>query len=166
MSFYPYGCHVDYNNLKKKRVSYFRLRRRVFPALHNKENMILLSFRRCTFIFPNRPKKVHKISPSSSVFNLNLKPFSFDAVVSGKVLHLQVCVCVCERERERKKGNKKRRTCLLFDSPLLKSLFSCGALIAVSTFFVSHLSFSMHVFCMHVLEGERKRDVGKRDTRF
>ena len=24
----------------------------------------------------------------------------------------------------------------------------------------------MHVFCMYVLEGERERDVGKRDTRF
>ena len=134
------------------------------PRYTTKKTLFLYLSVAVPLFFRNRPKKVHKISPRCCVFKTNQKPFSFEVVASGKILHLQVCVC--EREREREKGNKKRRTCLLFDSPLLKSLSSCGALIAVSTFFVSHLSFSMHVFCMHVLKGERERDVGKRDTRF
>ena len=33
--------------------------------------------------------QVHKISPSCSVFETNLKSFSFEVVVSGLVLHLQ-----------------------------------------------------------------------------
>ena len=34
---------------------------------------------------------MHKISPSCSVFETNLKAFSFEVVVAGQVLHLQGC---------------------------------------------------------------------------
>lgn len=34
---------------------------------------------------------MHKISPSCSVFETNLKAFSFEVVVAGLVLHLQGC---------------------------------------------------------------------------
>ncbi|CAN0419558.1 unnamed protein product, partial [Ascophyllum nodosum] len=36
-----------------------------------------------------RPKQVHKISPRCCVFKTNQKPFSFEVVASGKILHLQ-----------------------------------------------------------------------------
>ncbi|CAN0446740.1 unnamed protein product, partial [Hapterophycus canaliculatus] len=38
-----------------------------------------------------RPKQVHKIAPSCSVFETNLKAYSFEVVVAGLVLHLQGC---------------------------------------------------------------------------
>lgn len=34
---------------------------------------------------------MHKISPSCSVFETNLKAYSFEVVVAGQVLHLQGC---------------------------------------------------------------------------
>lgn len=34
---------------------------------------------------------MHKISPSCSVFETNLKAYSFEVVVTGQVLHLQGC---------------------------------------------------------------------------